>query len=82
MAKEQQSKVYRAWLMSSASELRKAQSYWRSYRDANCAMVDGQIHGNDHGAAKVRCQLEMTTDMIATVKSYASTQAAASRGAN
>lgn len=64
------SKVRRAWLNTAASELLKAQSAWRSYRDAHCASIDGHITGNDHGTAAFRCKLELTTMRIKEVMSY------------
>lgn len=69
-AREDESKVRRVWINTAASELVKAQPAWRRYRDAHCASRDGFVTGNDHGMARVRCKLEMTTARIEEVMAY------------
>jgi uncharacterized protein YecT (DUF1311 family) len=70
LALADKSKLRRAWLSTAASELLNAQRAWRHYRDAHCASLNGSITGNDHGAAEIRCKLELTTTRIKEVMSY------------
>ena len=65
------SALFESELESAISNLERAQSLWKSYRDAHCEMLgELYLNGSGRAAGEAQCFIELTTERIRELDVY------------